>query len=231
MIINTNFKISSIEVENLKQNSEYFVEKSTVQKTRVFFNLTFENSEELTETEKNDFSVYLKINGTEKGIVVDKTVLTTKTFYYDFDNDKIYDISVGFEVQQGAGTQIKYTASTSFALLEDKKYIKYSEVTNFLRNTPNTVGNISKMKDLKLKVIPVYADNETFLAVKYEDFIQELLKSEVINPFGLYSENTAKLLVGNLALSKLGEVQRIEGDTQNYYLGSNILKTISKEKL
>jgi len=41
MITNTNFKISSIEVENLKQNSEYFVEKSTVQKTRVFFNLTF----------------------------------------------------------------------------------------------------------------------------------------------------------------------------------------------
>lgn len=231
MITNTNFKISSIEVENLKQNSEYFVEKSTVQTTRVFFNLTFQNVDELTETEKNDFKIYLKVNGTNKGIVADKTVLTTKSFYYDFDNDKVYDISIGFEVQQGPGTQIFFTASTSFALLEDKKYIKYSEVTNFLRNTPNTVGNISKMKDLKLKVIPVYADNETFLAVKYEDFIEELLKSEVINPFALYSENTAKLLVGNLALSKLGEAQRIEGDSQNYYLGSNILKTISKEKL
>ena len=87
------------------------------------------------------------------------------------------------------------------------------------------------MKDLGLKVIPVYGDNETFLAVKYEDFIEELLKSEVINPFGLYSENTAKLLVGDLALAKLGEVQKIDGDTNNYYLGGNILKTISKEKL
>ena len=91
MIINTNFKISSIEVENLVQNSEYLVGKSTVQTTRVFFNLTFENSEELTETEKNDFSVYLKINGTEKGIVVDKTVHNLHLTKHQYDHHFAFD--------------------------------------------------------------------------------------------------------------------------------------------
>ena len=232
MITNTNFKISSLEVENLKQNSEYLVEKSNVQTTRVFFNVNFENLDELTENEKNDFKIFIRVNSEDKTTpVVDKTVLTTKTFYYDFNNDKLYDVSVGFEFQEGGTTKIKYTASTSFALVNEVKYIKYSEVINFLRNTPNSVGNISKMKDLGLKVIPVYGDTENYLAVKYEDFIRELLKSEVINPFGLYSENTAKLLVGNLSLSKLGEPVHIENDPNNYYLGSNILKTIDKEKL